>query len=98
MKSHLMLATLLATIAAGSQVSAGERFCRWMGIGHGPGYHAYNDYPPTPILQTATPGWYPVVLPARQPAAVDTSWPGSIAANDWAQLGPPATPKTWPGP
>ena len=98
MKCLVMFATLLATLAAGSQCSAGECFWRWMGMGCGNGYHAYNGVPPAPIQQTATPGWYPVILPAPQPAAIDTAWPGSVSATDWPQLGPPATPRPWVGP
>jgi len=104
MKHLLATALLLAFLALGSHAVAGERFWRWMGAGHGPGYHAYNGCAaPVPGPQTVVPGWYPLLLPDSTPAPMHINWPGSampvppIPPIGWWQTAP-SDLRSWPGP
>ena len=96
MKRLLTVALPLAWLAAAGPVTAGECFWRWMGAGHGPGYHAYNACP-TP-MPTPVPGWHPVLLPAAEPVVLTANWPGSTAPIDWSRPAAQASLQAWTGP
>jgi hypothetical protein len=98
MKLRLTILTLFVCLSMTASALAGECFWRWIGVGHGPGYHAYNGSP-APIPQTPTPDSSPVFLPAATPPApVNSAWPGAAGPVGWSRSVAPAAIQPWTGP